>query len=219
MRPLRWRLHLFVSLLLASLLLAASQQDPTKKPSPSPSEDTPASIGLLLDNSASMAGKQNAAVRALQELVKASNPKDEFFVVNFNDDPYLDVDFTSDSKSIFEALGRADARSGTSINDTVIAAADHLAKGAKYKKRAIVLLTDGIDNTSHASGKDMLKELHKPGMPAVYCILLFDSDKPAHARKALDVLAQQTGGKAFYPGNEAQLTEMARQIAQEIRNR
>jgi Ca-activated chloride channel homolog len=219
MVPLRSRWHLCVSLLLTSLLLSASQQDPQKQPSPSPSEDAPASIGLLLDNSGSMAGKQNAAVGALQELVKASNPKDEFFVVNFNDDPYLDVDFTSDSKSVFEALGRADARSGTSINDTVIAAADHLAKGAKYKKRALVLLTDGIDNSSHMSVKDMLKDLHKPGMPAVYCILLFDSGKAVQARKPLDRLAQETGGKAFYPGNEAQLNEMARQIAQEIRNR
>jgi Ca-activated chloride channel homolog len=120
---------------------------------------------------------------------------------------------------VFEALGRADARSGTSINDTVIAAADHLAKGAKYKKRAIVLLTDGIDNSSHASFKDMLKQLHKPGMPAVYCILLFDSGKAAKASKTLDQLAQETGGKAFYTGNEAQLKEMAHQIAQEIRNR
>lgn len=166
-----------------------------------------------------MAGKQNAAVGALQELVKASNPKDEFFVVNFNDEPYLDVDFTSDSKLVFEALGRADARSGTSINDTVMAAADHLAKGAKYKKREIVLLTDGIDNISHASAKDMLKELHKPGMPAVYCILLSGSGKAAKAHKALDLLAQETGGKTFYPGNEVQLNELARQIAQEIRNR
>jgi len=163
-----------------------------------------------------MRGKLTSAIAALQELVKASNPQDEFFVVNFNDDPYMDMDFTSDPKSIFEALGKMDARSGTAINDTVLASADHLQKGAKYKKRIIVLVTDGMDNTSHTSSKKMLKILHQPGMPVVYAIGLFQYEGLG-ARKALDLLAAETGGKTFYPENETQLNEMARQVAHEIR--
>jgi Ca-activated chloride channel homolog len=206
----------FVSLFLTSSLLLALQQEPQKQSPPAPTEDAPASIGLLLDHSGSMEGKLGFAIAALRELVKASNPQDEFFVVNFNDDAYMDEDFTSDPKSIFEALGKMDARSGTAINDTVLASADHLEKGAKYKKRVIVLVTDGIDNSSHTSSKKMLKILHKPGMPVVYAIGLFQYEGVG-ARKALDVLTQETGGRACYAENEKQLTEMARQVAQEIR--
>jgi VWFA-related protein len=206
----------FVCVFLTSSLLLTPQQDSQKQPSPAPTEDAPASIGLLLDHSGSMNGKLNIAIAALQELVKASNPQDEFFVVNFNDDAYMDEDFTSDPKSILEALGKMDARSGTAINDTVVASADHFKKGAKYKKRVIVLVTDGIDNSSHTSSKKMLKILHQPGMPVVYAIGLFQYEGLG-ARKALDILTQETGGKAFYAENEKQLNEMALQVAQEIR--
>jgi hypothetical protein len=128
----------------------------------------------------------------------------------------MDEDFTSDPKSIFEALGKMDARSGTAINDTVLASIDHLQKGAKYKKRVIVLVTDGMDNSSHTSSKKTLKILHEPGMPIVYAIGLFQYEGLG-ARKALDMLTQTTGGKAFYAENEKQLNEMALQVAQEIR--
>jgi len=104
----------FLGFLLASFMFAAPQQDQQKQPNlPPPAEDEPASIGILLDHSGSMRGKLSVAVAALQELVKTSNAQDEFFVVNFNVDAYMDEDFTSDPKSIFEALGKMGARGGT----------------------------------------------------------------------------------------------------------
>lgn len=206
----------FLGFLLTGVLVAPLQQD-AQKPSPSPApEDAPASIAILLDNSGSMRDKRNVAVAALKELVKASDPRDEFFVVNFNDSPYLDADYTSDTKSIFKALDRADARSGTSINDTMMAAIEHFNKGAKYKKRAIVLLTDGFDNMSRIPARTLLQELHKPGVPVIYGIGLFYRGKSARERKELDALARETGGKTFYPENETQLNNMARQVAREI---
>jgi VWFA-related protein len=184
-------------------------------PAPSP-EAAPASIGILLDNSGSMKDKRKTAVAALKELVKASNPRDEFFVVNFNDRPYMDQDYTSNQQAIFRALELATAKGPTSMNDALIAAAEHFHKGAKYKKKMIVLLTDGVDNSSRMSLRQVLEELHKPDMPAVYCIGLSYRGKAAQERVELDLLAQETGGKAFYPGNEAQLNEIAHQIAQDI---
>jgi Ca-activated chloride channel homolog len=185
------------------------------EPAPSP-EAAPASIGILLDNSGSMKDKRKVAVAALKELVKASNPRDEFFVVNFNQSPYMDVNYTSNQQAIFRALDLATAKGPTSMNDALIAAAEHFHKGAKYKKKMIVLLTDGVDNSSRMSFRQVLEELHKPDMPAVYCIGLSYRGKTAPQRNELDLLAQETGGKAFYPGNEAQLNESARQIAHEI---
>jgi len=101
----------------------------------------------------------------------------------------------------------------------VLATADHMVKGAKYRKRAIVLVTRGIDDKSRSSAKEMLKGLHEPGMPGVYAIGLLDPLNATRARRVLDLLAKETGGLALYPENEKQLTEMALQIAQEIRKR
>ncbi len=209
----------FIGLFLISFLLEVPQQDQQKQSSPVPAEDTPASIGLVLDNSGSMNSKRDSAAATLCELAKASSPQNEFFVVNFNDNAYMDLNFTSNSKSVCEALGRMDVFGGTALNDAVLASADHLVKGSKYKKRAIILVTHGIDNKSHRSVKEMLKELHEPGMPAVYCIGLLDPHKVSKARSVLDLLAQETGGMALYPENEEQLNEVAQQIAQEIRKR
>jgi VWFA-related protein len=216
-------------LLLSFFLLA--QQDQQQQPSPTPTqqeaqqpaaqpptEEQPASIGILLDSSSSMNAKRGDAVAALQEFVKASNLQDEFFVVNFNNLPYMDQDFTSNYKAIFEAFERMKARGGTALYDAIYASADHLQK-AKYKKRAIIVLTDGEDNSSRWSLKQVLKHLHEPGMPAVYSIGLFSRGEARHARKPLDLFASETGGMALYPGNETQLNEMSRQIAQEIRKR
>ena len=163
--------------------------------------------------------ERNSAAAALCELAKASNAQDEFVVVNFNDDPFMDSNFTSNVKSACEALGNMDAYGGTALNDAVLATADHMLKGAKYKKRAIVLVTRGIDNQSHSSVKEMLKGLHETGMPRVYSIGLLDPRNAAHARGALDLLAKETDGIALYPENERQLKEMALQIAEEIRKR
>jgi len=173
-----------------------AQQDAQKSTAPAPSpEASPASIGILLDNSGSMKDKRKEAIAALEELVKASNPNDEFFVVNFNVNPYLDLDYTSNPEAIFKALERADAHGGTSLYDALIAAAIHFQKGAKYKKKIIVLLTDGGDNSSRESLRQVVEELHEPDMPALYCIGMFyhHESTTARERKQLDTLAQQTG--------------------------
>lgn len=207
-----------LGLFLAGSLLAMPQQEAQKTaPAAASSEGAPASIGILLDNSGSMKDKRKEAIATLEELVKASNPNDEFFVVNFNVSPYLDLDYTSNPEAIFKALERADARAGTSLYDAVMAAAVHFQKGAKYKKKIIVLLTDGGDNSSRMSLPQVVEELHKPDMPAVYCIgMFYRQGKSVRGRKELDTLAQQSGGKSFYPGNKKELKETAHQIAQEI---
>lgn len=206
-----------LGLFLAGSLLTMTQQEAQKPAAAASSEGAPASIGILLDNSGSMKDKRKEAIAALEELVKASNPSDEFFVVNFNVSPYLDLDYTSNPEAIFKALERADAHGGTSLYDAVFAAAVHFQKGAKYKKKIIVLLTDGGDNSSRESLRQVVEELRKPDMPALYCIgMFYHQSTTARERKQLDTLAQQTGGKTFYPDNKTQLNEMARQVAKEI---
>src|SRR5438552_3842016 len=93
-------------------------------------EDVPVSMGILVDNSGSMNDKRSRVAAAALALVKASNPEDEVFIVNFNDDPYLDQSFTHDEKKLEEALGRIDARGGTAMRNAISGAIDYMKTDA-----------------------------------------------------------------------------------------
>src|SRR6476646_7565238 len=112
-------------------------------------EDVPVSMGILVDNSGSMNDKRSRVAAAALALVKASNPDDEVFIVNFNDDPYLDQSFTHDSKKLEEALARLDARGGTAMRTAISGALDYIKTDAKLEKKVIVMITDGNDNASN----------------------------------------------------------------------
>src|SRR5260370_20214357 len=115
-------------------------------------EDVPVSFGLVIDNSGSMRDKRPQVNVAALTFVKTSNPQDEGFVVNFNDDYYLDTehDFTSDLAEMRTALERIDARGSTALYDAVIGSLDHLKKGTRDTK-GILEVTDGDDNASRHS--------------------------------------------------------------------
>src|SRR3954462_6939424 len=88
-------------------------------------EDVPVSMGLLIDDSGSMRDKRTGVEAAALALVKASNPQDEVFIVNFNDEAYLDVPFTNDIKKMEQGLARIDARGGTAMRDAVNMSIDY----------------------------------------------------------------------------------------------
>ena len=182
-------------------------------------EDIPVSIGILVDNSGSMREKRAAVSKAVLNLVKASNPHDEVFIVNFNDEPYLDQDFTNDIGLLREALDRLDARSGTALYDAVIAAADHLAKGAKLEKKVLLVITDGEDNESRMSLEQAIRAVQGDSSPTIYSIGILGSDGgERRAKRALESLSVQTGGLAFFPKNLEEVDEISQQVARDIRN-
>jgi Ca-activated chloride channel homolog len=166
-------------------------------------EDVPVSLAILIDNSGSMAQKRSAVNRAAIDLIQASNPQDEAFIVNFSDEAFLDQDFTSDVDLLRKGLSHIDSQGGTALYDAVIAAADHLAKQAKHPKQVILIITDGEDNSSSATLAETVRRIQDLNGPIVYSIgLLYD--EPDHtqghrARKALQSLSDQTGGIAFFP--------------------
>ena len=181
-------------------------------------EDFPVSMGILVDNSGSMRQKRLPVMNGLLRLVEAGNPQDEIFVVNFNDEPFLDVDFTSDITQVRQALARVDARGGTALFDTIIASADHLVK-AKYQKRVLVVVTDGADNESRQSLQQAIADLQNVNGPAVYTVgIIFDDPNARRAQRDLDLLAAQTGGSAYFIKNTKDLDMVAQKIAQEIRS-
>ena len=106
-------------------------------------EDIPVAMGIVIDNSGSMREKRVKVNQAALNLVRASNPQDEVFVVNFSDEYYLDQPFTSDIKKLREALDKIDARGGTALYDAVVASAEELKKNARLDRKVLLVVTDG----------------------------------------------------------------------------
>jgi Ca-activated chloride channel homolog len=184
-------------------------------------EDVPVSMGLVIDNSGSMRDKRPRVNEAALTLVESSNPQDEAFVVNFNDDFYLDLDkdFTNSIPELKEALERIDSRGSTALFDAVIGSLDHLKKAAK-DKRVLLVVTDGEDNSSHNSLEKTLREIQKTDT-VIYTIGLLGDEKRKdknHAMKALKQIAEASGGLAFFPESVDDVHTICEQVAHDIRN-
>ena len=186
-------------------------------------QDVPVSIGLLIDNSGSMRTKRQAVNEAALDMVRASNREDETFVVNFADEAYIDQDFTSDLNKLQEGLSHIDSKGGTALYDAVIASADYMAKNAKKAKEVLLIITDGEDNASGTNLEETVRRIQDLQGPVVYSIgLLFDDygggGRESHrARRALQLLSDETGGLAFFPKNLGQVDEIAAEVARDIR--
>jgi VWFA-related protein len=181
--------------------------------------DIPVAMGIVIDNSGSMREKRSKVNQAALNLVRSSNPRDEVFIVNFNDEQYLDQDFTHDLLKLKEALEKIDARGGTALYDAVVASGDHLKQNARLEKKVIFLVTDGEDNASSETLEQAVKQLQLEGGPSVYAIgILGDEDHPKRAKKALQIIAERTGGIAFFPKTLDEVDSISRTIANDIRN-
>jgi Ca-activated chloride channel family protein len=182
-------------------------------------EDIPVSMGIVIDNSGSMREKRSKVNQAALNLVRSSNPQDEVFVVNFNDEYYLDQDFTSDLLKLKEALEKIDAKGGTALFEALVASAEHLKRDARLERKVLFVVTDGEDNASRESLEEAVKQLQEENGPSVYAIgILGDEEHPKRARRALEIIAQRTGGLAFFPGTLDEVDEISRQVAHDIRN-
>lgn len=188
-------------------------------------DDIPVTMGLVIDNSASMREKRAQVNAAAMTFVKTSNPQDEDFVVNFNDESYLDIneDFTNDTQELNEALSRIDTRGSTALYDAIVSSLDHLKKGHK-DKRVLLVITDGDDDASRLSFEDAIKAAEQSSA-AIYAIGVFsqedrktDKKMVRHSKKTLTELAEATGGLAYFPDTLDQVEAICVQVAHDIRN-
>ena len=181
-------------------------------------EDIPVAMGIVIDNSGSMREKRDKVNKAAINLVKASNPNDQVFVVNFNDEYYLDQDFTGKIDKLSQALEKVESRGGTALYDALVASADHLKKNARLEKKVIFVVTDGEDNASRESLEQAVQRLQAENGPTVYAIGLLGDEKQRRARRALQEIATRTGGVAFLPRTLDEVDEISRSVAHDIRN-
>jgi Ca-activated chloride channel homolog len=181
----------------------------------------PACLGLVVDNSGSMREQRAAMIQALMKLVEAGNPGDRVFVVNFNDEAFLDQDFTTNHGLIEASLIRPAPRGGTALYDAVIASADHLAQTSACQNRVMVVMTDGDDNSSQKSLVQTIDAVRYARSPVIYGIVMVPerppSRKPAD-HHAVEQLTAATGGAVFSTGNIRDVDKLAMKVAAEIQN-
>lgn len=180
-------------------------------------QDYPVAMGIVIDNSGSMREKRDQVNKAAVNLVRSSNPEDQVFVVNFNDEYYLDQDFTSDIKKLQGALEHVETRGSTALFDAIIASADYLQK-SQLQRKVLFVVTDGEDDASQSSLEQAVQKLAQENGPVVYTIGLLGDEKVRRARRALETLADRTGGIAFFPPTLDEVDQISRTVAHDIRN-
>ena len=185
--------------------------------------DLPVSIALVVDNSGSMSKKRPAVNKSALDLIQASNPQDEAFVVNFSDEAFIDQEFTSNVNKLRDGLAHIESRGGTALYDAVVASADKLANDAKRPKQVLVLITDGEDNASTLNLEQTIRRVQQLSGPVIYSIGLLFGDEMSHsevrhARRALDMLSTETGGIAYFPKSLEQVDQIAAEVARDIRS-
>lgn len=183
-------------------------------------EDVPVSLGIVIDDSGSMMTKRSRVEAAAVAMVRASNPQDEVFIVNFNDDAFLDVPFTNDVHKMEQGLARIDSRGGTAMRDAIGMSLDYMRQKAQKDKKVLMVITDGNDNASNVSLEKVVARSNQSDT-LVYAIGLFTEEEKheaTKARRALNELTGATGGLAFYPKDVNEVQALAVEIAKDIRS-
>jgi Ca-activated chloride channel family protein len=183
-------------------------------------EDAPVSLGLVLDHSRSMARVRADVQEAALALVRASNPRDEVFVLNYADKPTLDVPFTTDVHLLEEGIANVQCIGGTALRDALVTGVAYLTEHATHPRKVLLVVTDGNDNASAAS-RDEVREQARRSAIVIDVIGLLDeanSRKAERGREELDDLAGETGGLVYYPRSPDEVGPVALALARQIRS-
>jgi Ca-activated chloride channel homolog len=183
-------------------------------------ENSPASIGLVIDNSGSMRNKQLAVRDAALSFVDASNARDEMFLLYFNDKVHTglapEILFTNDGSRIRSAFAEIIPGGRTALYDALSVGLSHLARGSRERK-VLIVFSDGGDNASRHHLNDVLKAA-RSSSATIYAIGMYDSDDPDKNPGVLRKIAQASGGRAYFPRSLKDVDRVWREIAGEIRS-
>lgn len=183
-------------------------------------EDEPVSMGIVLDVSGSMKEKFDRAQDAVRALLQDSNPQDEFFLTTFADQPILVQDFTQKMDEVQNRLLFVKPKGLTSLLDAIVLAVNNMKK-ARYRRRALVIISDGGDNRSRYTEKDV-KSLIKESDLLVYSIAVCDQEfrtvEEQLGPELLSEISGVTGAGAYLLDNPNNLPKVTEHIAVELRN-
>jgi len=181
--------------------------------------DTPVTVGLVVDHSRSMGSKLPAVAAAVNSFAHTSNPQDEMFVVDFNDDVSIELmkgkAFTSDPKELQEALGAVSARGRTALYDAISEGLHHL-QYAHWQKKALIIISDGGDNASRLKYSQILAQARQ-SQALIYSIVLVGSDNVEENPELLRRISKDTGGIAYFPRAGESVEATSTKIARDLR--
>ena len=178
-------------------------------------EDLPVSLGLVIDNSRSMEPRKERMDTAALSFVRKSNPDDETFIVHFDDEARLDRDFTDSIPLLEKTLSDAKPYGQTAIYDALILALEHM-QYAKHPKKAVLLFTDGVDNSSkHTLGEAI--EATRRAHVAVYTVGLLSASGGQKAEDSLVRIAEASGGRAYFPLTLDEARSYMERVARDLR--
>ena len=182
-------------------------------------DDEPVAVGLVFDTSGSMGDKLQRSRMAAREFFRIANPEDEFFLVEFDDSPKLRVPLTSDTGSIENELMFSKSHGSTALLDAVYLAL-HEMRRSKRNKKALLIISDGGDNHSRYSQKEVTNLVRESDV-LIYSIGVFGggtTPEEASGGGLLTKISEQTGGRLF-EANPVELPDIAKKIGIELRNR
>jgi VWFA-related protein len=183
-------------------------------------EDAPISLGLIIDSSGSMLARREQVAEAALKLVQLSNKDDEVFIMTFNDTPALVQEFTHDQNQLRQSLKKIDSAGATAMRDAISLAIEHLKRLGTNDKKAVLVVTDGEDNSSLLTHDRVVRASQQAGV-LIYAIGLLTEETPrsaAVAKKDLDALTFATGGEVFYPKELSEVDDIAEHVAKDLRN-
>lgn len=183
--------------------------------------DSPLSVGIIFDASASMSAKLDKAKETLKAFVAASHPDDDFFLVTFNRQAQLIADF-ADGDEVLRKMNSIRPEGNTALYDAVFLGLEKL-KAARHKKRVLLVISDGQDNCSRYNLRQLSKHI-KENDALIYAFSIAEVQGgdcgqlcQMYSRRAMEDLAEVTGGKAFFPMNLEDLEQATAQVALELR--
>jgi Ca-activated chloride channel family protein len=178
-------------------------------------EDLPVSLGLVIDNSRSIEPRKARLDAAALTFVRRSNPVDETFIVHFDFSARISKDFTSAAPDLEATLDSVKPYGQTALYDAVMLAVDKMEE-AKYQKKALLLITDGIDNVSTHTLEEAIEKVRRSRI-ALYAVGLLSSAGGETAETSLIKLAEAGGGRAYFPQNVEEAAKTIEQVARDLR--
>lgn len=189
-------------------------------------EEVPVSFGLVIDTSGSMRSRLPQVVESGLQLVKQMREQDEAFIAPFKAEPELVQDFTSDRRDLEDALNELYSSGGTALLDAIVATSDYAQQKAKQRRKALIIISDGLEKNSGVKEKEVIEAI-KENEVQLYLVGFIDEDADGgglfrksdakRARELLSRLAEDSGGRVFFPKEISEMPAIADQIAKDLR--
>jgi Ca-activated chloride channel homolog len=190
-------------------------------------KEVPVSFGIVIDTSGSMWSKIKTVSDAAISLIRQMHVDDEAFVASFKVEPDLVQDFTSDRRALEDAIGELHASGGTALLDSIIATSDYASEKGHCRRKALIIFSDGMERNSAFTEKEVMEAITENDVQ-IYLVRFVDEEAQEkgiygnsllqEAKRLLSQIADDSGGRAFFPKSIDEIPAIADRIARDLRS-